>query len=190
MKSFKVIKSMMLMALLFIFAISVTYAWISYSDRIDGGGISTGELNYTYQGSFVENGTVIVPGQELIVNAFVVDNQSTIDSQLRLKIIYTLVEETASQKVYKNESTDDLAVVFDQTLVLVDDYWYYPSFDDAITTTGSIALVSSLMYDGFKASNEYRDQVISIGLVIQVKQADFVSWNDLATINFTTGNPA
>ena len=184
MKKITLIKSLIFVVLIFVLSVTVTYAWISYSEDIDGGPITAGDIDYNYVGGFIDDTEVIFPNKELLGTAVSVNNQSDIDTSLRLTISYTLVEETVSTKVYKAEAIDDLVVVFDSTFVLDGDYWYYQATDYAINTVGSIDLISSIYYDGFKASNEYSTQNVTLTLTIQVKQAENVDWIDLTTIDF------
>lgn len=184
------IKSLFIIVAVFVLAITVTYAWIAYSESIDGGTVSAGQVDYSYSGAFIDGSEIIFPNKELLSQAISVDNQSTIDTQLRLTINYTLVEEVTSNKIYKDDVNDDLSVVFDSLFVLDGDYWYYQATDFSIETTGLIDIISSIYYDGNSASNEYASETVNIQVLIQVKQADNVTWTDLATYDFETGNPS
>jgi hypothetical protein len=190
MKKLSMIKSLFIIVGLFVLGVTVTYAWIAYSESIDGGTVSAGQVDYSYSGSFIDGSEIIFPNKELLSQAISVDNQSTIDTQLRLTINYTLVEEVTSNKIYKDDVNDDLSVVFDSLFVLDGDYWYYQATDFSIETTGLIDIISSIYYDGNASSNEYASQTVSIQVLIQVKQADNVTWTDLATYDFETGNPS
>jgi hypothetical protein len=184
------IKSLFIIVAVFVLAITVTYAWIAYSESIDGGTVSAGQVDYSYSGAFIDGSEIIFPNKELLSQAISVDNQSTIDTQLRLTINYTLIEEVTSNKIYKDDVNDDLSVVFDSLFVLDGDYWYYQATDFSIENTGVLNIISSIAYNGNASSNEYASQTVSIQVLIQVKQADNVTWTDLATYDFETGNPS
>jgi hypothetical protein len=190
MKKISVIKSLFIIVAVFVLAVTVTYAWIAYSESVDGGTVSVGQIDYTYSGSFIDGSEIIYPNKELLSQAITVDNQSTIDTQLRLTINYTLVEEVTSNKIYLDDVNDDLSVVFDNPFVLDGDYWYYQNTDFSIEDTGVMNIISSITYDGDSSSNEYASQTVNVQVIIQVKQADNVTWTDLATYDFETGNPS
>lgn len=191
MKKINIGKSLTILVLALVLAVTVTYAWIAYSETIDGGPISVGKLDYTYSGDFID-GSIdpIYPHKELLQSSISVNNQSSISSQLRVRIEYTLVETSSTNKIYRAEATDDLSVTFISNFSYDNDYWYYESINYKIlTASGPIGIISSLYYDGFKSSNEYSSEVINISVLVQVKQGDNVDWADLTTYNFTTGNP-
>ena len=191
MNKHRLIRSLFALLSVFVLAVTITYAWIAYSESLGSGTISVGEIEYTYNGAFINGSETIFPNKELLDSPITVDNQSTIDTQLRLTISYTLIDDlSTTTKVYKDEASDDLAVVFDDVFLLDGDYWYYQATDYSITSTGLINLISSVYYDGNAASNEYASQNVEISILMQVKQADNVTWIDLATYDFNTGNPS
>ncbi|HKL47292.1 MAG TPA: hypothetical protein VJ878_01370 [Candidatus Izemoplasmatales bacterium] len=190
MKKLSIVKSLFVLVTMFVLVVTVTYAWIAYSESIDGGTISAGEIDYTYGGEFNDGSEIIYPSKNLLSTAITVNNQSSIDTQLRLIVTYTLIDDASTtQKIYKDDGNDDLKVVFDSTFVVDGDYWYYQALDHSIETMGVLSLISSIYYDGNDSSNEYASQNVDINLLIQVKQADNVSWSELATYDFETGNP-
>ncbi|MGE4572246.1 MAG: hypothetical protein AB7E09_05815 [Candidatus Izemoplasmatales bacterium] len=184
MKKNRLIQSLLLLIFAFLLTITATYAWISLYESAGSAQINTGQISYTYHGSFIDESEIVFPDKELLNEDIFVNNQSNIDTSLRLKIDYTLVEEVISLKTYKNEISDDLFVEFGSSFVLDGDYWYYIASDHAIANTGVIALINSIYYDGFKASNEYATNQVSLYVLIQVKQADHVEWTDLTSIDF------
>lgn len=187
MKKISIIQSVSVIVLLILFFVSFTFAWITYFEGVDGAILPIGDIDYTYTGEFIDENEIIYPGLNLIEVGVSVDNQSNIDTQLRVKIEYTLIEETTSVKIYKDEVTDDLDVVFDSIFVQDGDYWYYQATDFDIVATGTIDLLSEISYDGFNSSIEYAGEDISVTIQIQVKQSQHVDWTDLVTFDFTTG---
>lgn len=188
MKKLLTIKSLGLLVLILILSIGVTYAWIIHFQEINGSTVHAGEINYDYSGAFINETEIIYPGLNLIDQTISVNNQSTINTQLRLKIDYTYIGESVYTKTYINEVDDDLIVGFSESFINDGDYWYYHSDEYVIDYTGVFNLISNLAYDGNSSSNEYANQSIQIEVLIQVKQADHVAWEDLGTIDFSTGN--
>lgn len=187
MKKKSMIQSISVIVLLVMFFVSFSFAWITYFEGVDGAILPLGDIDYDYTGEFIDENEIIYPGLNLVDLGFSVDNQSNIDTQLRLKIEYTLIEETTSDKVYRDEVSDDLDVVFDSVFVQDGDYWYYQATDFDIVNTGTIDLISEIAYDGFNSSIEYASQTVNINLQIQVKQSENVEWIDLVDFDFTTG---
>jgi len=190
MKKLFIVKSVMALILLILFFVSFTYAWLVYYDGFEGSVLPVGDIDYQYSGEFIDENIVIYPGLNLLETPISVDNQSDIGTQLRVKISYTLIEETVSTKVFRDDLSDDLAVEFSSVFINVEDYWYYQSTTFDIDSQGVIDILSSITYDGEKASIEYQNQPVSIHIQIQVKQTDHVEWADLVNYDFTTGNPA
>ncbi len=187
--------------------LGITYGWIALGTGYTSNVINVGDLRYTLSGSFITDDTTIVPNDELVNNAFTINNQSPIDSQLRLKITYTRITNAGgipipeTDYVFKNDSEDHLAVNFTSTFTFSDgdaipdehddDYWYYITPDNVIlAASGSIPLLDSLYYDGNETSIDYNQQDIAVKITIEVKQSGNVTWEELATYDFATGYPA
>lgn len=186
--------------------IGFTYGWFVHDTSFPDNTVSVGDLRYVKTGALVDEASVIVPGENLVVTAFSVDNLSPIASQLRMKITYTRVTSVLgvptpeANYVYKGATDDHLGVTFTSTFTLTDgdptpdeyddDYWYYLSATDVISAaSGVIPLISEIYYDGAKTSIDYQGQPVSIRIVMEVKQAGSVSWAELATYDFSTGYP-
>jgi len=205
------IKAITTSAILLILAslamLGITYGWIAFGTNFTTNIINVGDLRYSETGAFIADDTVIVPGDELVATAFSLDNQSPITSQLRLKITYTRITNIEGvvtpeeDHVYKGDTDEHLAVTFDSVFTFTDgdatpgeyddNYWYYISADEVIpATSGTIALFSELYYDGDKTSIDYNGQLVSVTVTVEVKQADNVTWSELATYDFSTGYPA
>lgn len=181
----RLIKSLILLIVAFSLTIGVTYAWISYSEREDAGIVSVGDITYQINGGFISETEIIYPSKDLVTPNIIISNQSTIETQIRLKINYTLIDDTStSNKIYKNDANDDLSVVFGSSYVLDGDYWYYQSTSYMIDAGANVPVINAMYYDGQTSSNEYANENINIEIILQVKQADNVSWLDLTTYTF------
>ena len=185
--------------------LGITYGWFVYSTTLTGGSVSVGDLRYEIAGAFVTD-QIIVPGQELIDTDIEVTNSSPVSSQLRVKVTYTritIVGETVTPEedyVYKDDTDDHLVVNFTSSYTFTDgdltpdeyddDYWYYGDYDTVIESeSGLIGIIDSIYYDGFKTSADYQTETVEVKVLIEVKQADHVVWAELATYDFSTGDP-
>ncbi|MGI6392739.1 MAG: hypothetical protein ACOX16_03920 [Candidatus Izemoplasmatales bacterium] len=185
--------------------LGITYGWFVYSTTLPGGSVAVGDLRYGLDGAFVTE-SIIVPGQELIAEDIEIINASPVTSQLRLKITYTrvtIVNDIVTPEedyVYKNDDDDHLVVNFTSTFTLgdgdvtpgenEDDYWYYEDYDHVIVAeSGLIGIIDSIYFDGYKTSSDYQNESIEVKVTIEVKQADHVTWSELAAYDFETGDP-
>jgi len=185
--------------------LGITYGWFVYSTTLPGGSVAVGDLRYGLDGAFVTE-SIIVPGQELIAEDIEIINASPVTSQLRLKITYTrvtIVNDIVTPEedyVYKNDDDDHLVVNFTSTFTLgdgdvtpgedEDDYWYYEDYDHVIAAeSGLIGIIDSIYFDGYKTSSDYQNESIEVKVTIEVKQADHVTWSELAAYDFETGDP-
>lgn len=188
--------------------IGITYGWLTHGIVFTSGNINVGDLRYTKSGTFITPDTIIVPGDNLIDQPFVINNLSPIASQLRVKITYTRITKVGevitpeADYVFKNDTDDHLAVAvtFTSTFTFTDgdlildefddDYWYFGSSDEIIpATSGDINLFSAIYYDGDKTSIDYNGQDVTVTVTVEVKQADNVTWSELTTYDFATGYP-
>ena len=188
--------------------IAITYAWFSKQLTITNNTYAVGEILYAEtllpeESIWISSTAPIVPNQDLIANDLILDNQSTIPSQLRLQITYSkydidhLVEPYTA---YYSGINDHIVVSMPSEFVFSDDsgigtetsfYWYYIDDEfDIIADSGLITFITSLYYSGDYASIDYANKPVAITITIQVKQANNVTWNDLTSYNFETGLPA
>jgi len=178
--------------------LGITYGWLADVIDLNSGIISVGDLRYTKSGAFVSDSPtpIIYPGFEFVDTALSVNNQSPIESQLRVEIEYTkitnplgvLTTETVS---YTNAVDDHLSVTFDSTFVNSGDYWYYNTTDYVVlVTSGAINIISSIYYDGDLTGNDYNNASVTVTVTIEVKQSDNVTWAELTSYDFSTGYPA
>ncbi|QWB99648.1 hypothetical protein KHQ88_05650 [Mycoplasmatota bacterium] len=189
----QIVKSLLIIIIILLVSVTGTLAWISYSGLADGGSVSAGAIDYTTGGSLVSDGTAINPHKELILEDIFVNNQSTINTQIRLKVYYTILEDDIpNQKLYQNDLFDVLIIEFHSPFVFDsnDGYWYYPSKTGSLSAkSGKLVIMNSMYYDGFKVSNEYVNIPITISVILQAKQTNHISWEDLTSYDFNTGKP-
>jgi len=149
----------------------------------------SGKVVYSLQGSTVSG--YVVPGQNLIDQAFTLTNESTIDSQLRFKILIILNDETLelTDERIINDIETNIGSEFE--LISADGYYYFGGIEGVVRKTNNtpITIVSELILDGAFVKNEYADKVVKISFVFEAKQADHVTWEVLGTedIDFSTG---
>ena len=185
--------------IVFLFAIltiGITYGWFADVIDLGSGTVSVGDIRYTKSGEFISSNQIIQPGMELIDTPITLTNESSITSQMRVKIEYTKVTRPVDTLVietvdYANSASDHLSVTFGSTFVYDNGYWYYNGLTSSIPAdSGTIDVISSLYYDGNLVGNDYSGITCNISIVIEVKQNDNVSWSELTSYDFSTGNPA
>jgi hypothetical protein len=190
-KNLKLRKALLILILSVTVSVGSVFAWINYSLNLPPGNISVGEIEFTTAGSFIDPTTPFYPGKELIDEAIVVTDLSTIDTQIRMMISYTRVEDSIviENYFYKGDLTEHIIVNFNSAFVYGDDnYWYYPDTTSPLDLT-VLEILDSIYYDGNLVSNQYADQLIVVNVVIQMKQSEYVTWLELASYNFMTGQP-
>lgn len=135
-----------------------------------------GNLRFEVSGNFKEG--LLYPGENLVTNDFVIKNNSTVDVNLRIMLKFYL---------------DDMIHEFDITSVaetfnfnennlwtLKEDGFYHYSLNEGILSESmNIMLFSNLTLDGYKFKNTYQGKNIKIKLVVQAKQSNHVTWQDL-----------
>lgn len=173
----------------------ITFGWFSHQRTITTHNIGVGDLLFVQSGSFIETQDPIVPGQELVLSPFTLNNQSTISSQIRMQITYSKVSveneiKTNQTTVYRALESDHIQVVMNENFVYQNDYFYYGSYEFAIEpNSGILSFITNLSYDGSVVGIDYTNEPIQIVITIQVKQSDHVVWTDLTSYDFQTGYP-
>lgn len=180
----------------------ITSAWLTDQDSTSKT-FTMGDISYTMGGSFTTS-TPIVPGMALIATPITIENNSTVDSQIRIIITYTEYTGTKEAPVkttdpvyYIGSASSDVVLTLNSGWVNDGNYWYYGSKTGETMSYTTIAstdlntatnLITALSYSGANVGNEYAaatDLVVTITL--QAKQADNVTWSDMGSIDFTTG---
>lgn len=174
-----------------------------------GSGASLDSMNVYDDGT-----TYIMPGDNLIVlngvsSKFVVTNSSSINTQIRLKIEYTSYESGSANTVtYQGSDDEPLSVTFPENKWSFykssdeDSYFYYmgseyktqqlQSLDDVYDikpTETSIEAIDSISYkndSSVVSADVYSNSNVSVKIVFEAKQADFVSWETIGTYTKTS----
>jgi hypothetical protein len=181
--------------------VEATFGWFAKLVVVPKGEIGVGDITYSLTGAFIADDTLIVPGQELIQTPFVLDNNSSVDSQIRMKITYlgyvwNGVEVVPEEQVYVSSEDDFLFVTVGTGFEVTGDYWYFS--DDPLIEgpdyvidpeTGIFTLLTSVFLNGATTNIDFADEVIWIRITVEVKQADNVTWSELVDIDFSTGEP-
>jgi len=185
-----------LIATAFLFVVT-SFAWfvISQTNWIDPIDQNVYGIIYEIDGEFKQD-IEITPEMELLNSAISISNHSTNDLYLRIKISYTkidrgydsLTETFTTNNLgivdYTDDVDDHVKVIMNANLFYETDYWYY---DGLISNDGTpYILVTSLMYDGLKASNEYSSESITVSITFEVKDSIDEAWAPLTTMT-TTG---
>lgn len=179
--------------------VGATYGWFGQAFTFTTENIAVGDLRYGETGAFIADGTIVVPGQELLATPIAVDNDSPISSQLRVLVTYTKCTNpgtvTCVETTYAGAADDHLAVVFGTGFAYISGYWYYTPGSPVTTYelapgSGPLSIVTSVYYDGELTGIDYGGQAVAVAVAIQVKQADNATWADLAGYDFSTGYPA
>lgn len=185
-----------LIASAFLFVIT-SFAWyiLNTQSSIDPFGGSASGIVYDLGGDFIA-GSVIYPELNVISESISITNYSPEDLYLRIKVEYTKIDVTydnlnytysISTPVMKNyedvPANEHLDVVMNLNFFYeTDGYWY---FDGQLEDSIPNVLISSIMYDGFKVSNEYANSDISINVVIEITTDLEGLWAPLTTMVFT-----
>lgn len=190
MKNLKIAKGFIIIILSITISVGTIYAWINHSVDLPPGNLSAGEIEFSVSGSFIDSTTPFYPGIELINEAIIITDESTINNQIRVMITYTkVVENNVIENYYKGELLEHIVVNFNTSFVYGNDnYWYYPDKTSPLDLK-ILPILDSIYYDANLVSNQYANQPIVVNVVIQMKQSDYVSWSELATYNFVTGQP-
>ena len=172
-------------------------AWLTDTETTGETTFTIGKVVYTWSGSLkeFEENEHIVPGQELVYEPFALTNASTVSSELRFKFTSTI---DASPEI--DDARGYLLTVFDGNWYydVSDDYYYYrgdisPVTEDEVekykipANNQKLSVLTSLKLDGSKVGNDFRLLELTIEMVFEAKQSDYVTWQQLGTIIFSTG---
>ncbi|HEY8445131.1 MAG TPA: hypothetical protein VIK94_03260 [Bacilli bacterium] len=151
-------------------------AWLTDTKTTEEISFTLGKVEYTWYGEVTSS--PVVPGENIITTPYQLQNLSSIPTELRLKLFF-------------DSSSNDVSHLFDQiTLsnhwVLNDDGYYY--FQNVITPENQeIRVLENLVLDGKVVNNDYSGSEISIRVLFEAKQAEYVSWEQLGTANINLG---
>lgn len=181
------------MFLTLILLATTVYAYYFHRKETGSVDLTLGEVSFTWTGAFVTD--FVMPAQELIDTPFTLNNQSSVETELRFSVI-------ASTQVLGTVELEDIFIVyeFDADWVLESDgYYYYRGTDtDSTSEPGKykiptnvlqIPVLLSLKLDGSVIRNEHIGKTVTLSLTFQAKQGPFIDWATLGSTNydFSTG---
>jgi len=185
-----------LIASAFLFIVT-TFAWfvLVTQNEIDNIPGHLSGIVYDLGGDFVTN-SVIYPELELInEDIYIINYSQNTDLYLRLKIEYTKIDLTYNSLTYTYTASSPVQRTYtdvpnDEHLIVdmnsyffydADGYWYY---DLSLENEALNTLITSLKYDGFKASNEYALEDIIINITLEVTSEEEGIWAPITTMVF------
>lgn len=183
---------------------NITIAVVNYDSEAE----VLGTMEEDYYGK-----DCIFPGQNLVLlnekdATLTMNNNSSIDTQIRVKIEYTSYASGKAETVtYKGSNDEELEVEFanpEQWLPYTDGFdgtnFYYvgPGFgssvlsdpDDSYTVTPAVANVDIIKGVSYKKdidANAYSGNEVEINIIFEAKQADYVGWSSLAEYHVNSG---
>ena len=158
--------------------------------------LTSGKINYLLSGNLISvNEEVVLPGTELIENDLTIENFSNIRTQLRISIRYDYYDSNGilhSDIMYdSNNSSSVLEVTMDEIWIKgnSDDYYYYNGESGVLNARSSsndenvLSLISSLKYKGASTKIQNSGKTVSVTILIEGKQADYVTWQQLGELS-------
>ena len=191
-------------ALIIIFAAAtgITYAWLTSTGNATIE-YTVGDVSYTVTGN-VQGNTTVVPGENL-TNTFTITNNSNVTTNLRVAISTTYNGWTIGEVGDANtpNKTDQILVAVNESgWESVEEngvlYFYYGQKADTgegqtgpedlgANTNPSSFPFSEFRLNGYTVGNEHSGKTVTITITFYAKQADYVTWDELGSVNFTTG---
>lgn len=162
-------------------------AWLTDTKTTPEKTLTVGDVTFIWTEGEITSDNV-VPGQNVITTAFNLMNTSNVESELRLLINITYLE---------GEIPTDASNLVDYTLASgwvleTDGYYYYRPGVEVdgkypIAPTTNVDVLSELSLDGSLVGNSFSGKVFTISIIFEAKQANYVTWAQLGTIDFETG---
>jgi hypothetical protein len=185
MKKSKLLILFMVMCLSIVSIAAVTYGWFVSVKRTGSVYFKTGEVKYvmtndSFNNNFIKK-SYIVPGEELLSSDIYVINQSTISSNLRIKVI---VEVNGTEYIV-DDTYQYINAVFETGWVYKESCWYYNGTEGVIESTRvdtPINLIKKLNLNGNEFGTTIESKKVKITLHFQGKQSNYATWEDLGSI--------
>ena len=185
MKKSKLLILFMVMCLSIVSIAAVTYGWFVSVKRTGSVYFKTGEVKYvmtndSFNNNFIKK-SYIVPGEELLSSDIYVINQSTISSNLRIKVI---VEVNGTEYIV-DDTNQYINAEFETGWVYKESCWYYNGTEGVIESTRvdtPINLIKKLNLNGNEFGTSIESKKVKITLHFQGKQSNYATWEDLGSI--------
>ncbi len=199
------------------------YAWfVSSSGGASGGAgaqhlFTTGNVGYTLVGdlAYPEGAETIIPEDELLVNLadeeklasdenckMYLSNTSSVDSQLRIKIVYDYGDVRENVYTSAADAKSPLTVEFADgaTWTFDNGYFYYGTYDSEKKSSSVISayvipedgtesepevipLFNSIRYSGENTeSSAISGKTLNVKVIFEARQSEYVDWVDVGTI--------
>lgn len=159
-------------------------AWLTDTKTTTDVTFKVGEVKYIWQQGATKQ-TPVVPGENVITTPFGLSNESTVKSELRMVI---------SIKDSNNVDVSDEVILTLSTGWILDNGYYYYRVGEAqdgkypiLVETTNISVLTGMALNGAVVGNDHVNKVYTVSISFQAKQADYVTWENLGSINFTTG---
>lgn len=188
MKNKKMILLLILLVGVIFYTTSMISAWLTSTDKTNPIELTVGKVKYQWSGKTTSN-VPIVPGQELIEEAFKLKNDSNIKTQLRFEITVEYSNDGSVWNDITNQS-NMFVLTIDSMWIKEDEHYYYNGKEGIIDALDQmIDVLTSFNLNGAVIGNAYSNQLFRITLEFEAKQAEYVSWDQLgiANIDFNTG---
>lgn len=186
----KIILLSTLIVLLLTGLVATTVAWLTDTASSTTSFVM-GDVSYECKFN-IDSERLVVPGEPLFSSdAITITNKSTVKTNLRAKI--SITDGT-------KDGIDLVSISLNENWKIgTDGYWYYlgkpTTLSDrtadiaAITNTTGVEIPFdiSMSFDGNEVGNDYSGKTFTITITLEGKQAEYVLWENMVDIDFTTG---
>lgn len=159
-----------------IFSTFLVYAHLTDTKEKDSINFEYGDINYSIVGNLKEN--YIYPGENIIITPYAIINNSTIETEIRLRIRFYFNEgwKTISDL---QEYVEEEGLSLSENWTLEEGLYYYSGVVTPEVT--EIIFLEKLIFDGKKVKNPFESTDFKIELTLHAKQKDHAEWSDLGS---------
>lgn len=202
---------LMILGVVVFTTIKITSAWLT-DQKEKQMSLTLGDVEYLVNTDSIVLDD-IVPGQT-VLNGLTISNSSSVNTQFRVMIEYTVANSLDKDGTYYvnltgigNSINSEIFIVSKSSDSWVkgalDNYNYFgaetPLRTDGIASGAGVILppvsetdlldTLGLSINGGVVGNNYSNSTITVNIILQAKQADYVTWEDCATasIDFSLG---